>query len=121
MFYQLTILGPVANFGHNPVSSKWECCDWTNFYENIPLCNSNNSADATSKVNPASSSENADKNSNIAMVSPTHYAVPKAAATKIRIQLVPDFHQGKHDMGELLFHCQKVRIFGEDRYVFFQN
>ena len=53
---------------------------------------------------------NADKNSNIAMVSPTHYAVPKANAsgasvppTKIRIQLVPDFHQGKHDMGELLF------------------
>ena len=90
---------------------------WTNSYENILLCNSNNSTDAT-KVNP--SSENADKNSNIAMVSPTHYAVPKTAATKIRIQLVPDFHQGKHDMGELLFHCQKVRIFGEDRYVFFQ-
>ena len=39
------------------------------------------------------------ENKNVAMVSPTHYAVPKAA-TKIRIQLVPDFHKGKHDMGK---------------------
>ena len=38
-------------------------------------------------------------NKNVALVSPTHYAVPKNA-TKIRIQLVPDFHKGKHDMGE---------------------
>ena len=82
------------------------------------LINGNASSnDAHAKVslvgpagNGAAGAANADKNSNIAMVSPTHYAVPKANAsgasvppTKIRIQLVPDFHQGKHDMGELLF------------------
>ena len=39
----------------------------------------------------------------IALVSPTHYAVPKTAA-KIRIQLVPDFHQGKQDMGKFLMN-----------------
>lgn len=42
-------------------------------------------------------------------LSPSHYAVPKASAAaatssasanKVRIQLVPDFHKGKHDMGE---------------------
>ena len=78
---------------------------------------SNDAHAKVSLVGPAGSgavAANADNNSNIAMVSPTHYAVPKAnaigasgPATKIRIQLVPDFHQGKHDMGELLFHCQK--------------
>ena len=30
-------------------------------------------------------------------------------------KIVPDFHQRKHDMGEFLFHCQRVRIFGGDR------
>ena len=74
---------------------------------------SNDAHAKVSLVGPAgigAAAANADKNSNIAMVSPTHYAVPKAnaigasgPATKIRIQLVPDFHQGKHDMGELLF------------------
>jgi len=69
---------------------------------------SNDAHAKVSLVGPAGSgaaAANADKNSNIAMVSPTHYAVPKAnaigasgPATKIRIQLVPDFHQGKHDM-----------------------
>ena len=37
---------------------------------------------------------------NVAMVSPTHYAVPKANA---KVRLVPDFHQGKHDMGKKIF------------------
>lgn len=42
----------------------------------------------------------ADKNSNVVIVSPMHYATPKAAT---KIQLVPDFHQGKHDMGNYYF------------------
>ena len=44
-----------------------------------------------------STSEKPEKN--VAMVSPTHYAVPKSNS---KIRLVPDFHQGKHDMGEFL-------------------
>ena len=94
---------------------------------------SNDAHAKVSLVGPAGSgavAANADNNSNIAMVSPTHYAVPKAnasgtigasgPATKIRIQLVPDFHQGKHDMGELLFLLlPKTRIFRCVRYSFF--
>ena len=91
---------------------------------------SNDAHAKVSLVGPAGSgavAAIADNNSNIAMVSPTHYAVPKAnaigasgPATKIRIQLVPDFHQGKHDMGELLFLLlPKTRIFKCVRYSFF--
>ena len=37
-----------------------------------------------------------DKNSNsVALVSPMHYATPKG-----KVQMVPDFHRGKHDMGK---------------------
>jgi hypothetical protein len=39
-----------------------------------------------------------DKNSNV--VSLSHYATPKA---NVKLQLVPDFHQGKHDMGNCVY------------------
>lgn len=55
---------------------------------------------------------NESKDTSKTSLSPTHYAVPKAASTaasanKVRIQLVPDFHKGKHDMGEFtyLYYC----------------
>ena len=43
------------------------------------------------------SARNSDKNSNtsVALVSPMHYATPKG-----KVQMVPDFHMGKHDMGK---------------------
>ena len=47
--------------------------------------------------NPGGSS---DKNSNVVLVSPIHYATPKA--TSVKVQMVPDFHLGKHDMGKAL-------------------
>ncbi len=61
----------------------------------------------TTGTNKLVATANADKNSssNIARISPTHYAVPKAAGAKIRIQLVPDFHKETHDMGKF---CPKL-------------
>ena len=53
----------------------------------------------TTKTTSSGSSSSSDKNSNVVLVSPIHYATPKAASVKV--QMVPDFHMGKHDMGEL--------------------
>ena len=54
-----------------------------------------NSVHVVGFTNGTTTTDKPDKH--VAMVSPTHYAVPKSNS---KIRLVPDFHQGKHDMGE---------------------
>ena len=59
----------------------------------------NNNENTVQHLPNTTTTTSGDKNSNnVVLVSPIHYATPKAASVKV--QMVPDFHMGKHDMGE---------------------